>query len=97
MTEGRIYRLAVACVVLAGASFVLPRFVPNTEGGFASGATAVLVFLAVLAVAWLLSIYLLLVTVKDYRSLSLGAKVAGLGPCLLLGAALVGLFGFLSY
>ena len=97
MTERRIYRLAVTCVVLTLASFVGPRFVPNTEGGFASGATAVLTFLAMLGVAWLLSIYLLLVTLKDYSRLSLGAKVASLGPCLLLGAALVGLFVFLSY
>jgi len=38
-TEKRIYRLSTACVMSALA-FILPRFVPNSEGGFASAGTA---------------------------------------------------------
>ena len=38
------------------ASFVVPRFVPNPEGGFASGSSAVLVLLLMLFAALLSSL-----------------------------------------
>jgi len=39
----KIYRLSGISVCLLVASFIIPRFVSNPEGGFASGASAILV------------------------------------------------------
>ncbi len=95
--EKRIYRLSGVCVLLAAMSFVVPRFVPTTEGGFASGAMAVLILLITLGIAVLFSLYLLSVTVRQYRRLSILARVAGLVPCLLFSMILFGLIVFVRY
>ena len=95
--EKRIYRLFGVCAALALAALVVPRFVPNSEGGFAGGAAAVLVLLLMLAGAFLVSLYLLMVTVRQYRGLSVTARVAGFGPSLVLAALLIFLFGFLHF
>lgn len=95
--EKRIYRLSGGCGVLVVAALIVPRFVSNPEGGFASGASAVLAFLGMLGVALLFSLYLLAITLQRYAELPLAARIAGLVPFLLLAAALVFLFGFLRY
>lgn len=95
--EIRIYRLAGMCGILIAASFIVPRFISNPEGGFASGASAILALLVMLAVALLFSLYLFTVTLKQYGNLSTPAKLVGLGPCLLLAVVLFGLMGFLRY
>jgi len=96
-TEQRIYRLSVVCTFLAAASLIVPRFVANPEGGFAGAASAVQTLLSMLAATFLFSLYLLGVTVRKYNSLSTAAKIAGIGPSVVLAAMLFGLFGFLSY
>lgn len=96
-TEATIYRMCGFCAFLAGASLVVPRFVPNPEGGFASGATAVLVLLIMLAVTFFFSLYLLAITVQRYRTISVAARVAGIGPSTFLVATLLGLLTFLRY
>ncbi len=83
--------------MMAALSLVVPRFVRNPEGGFAAGASAVLVFLALLAVTAIVSLYLLTVTARAYRSLSPLARVAGIGPSVVTLGALVGLLIFLRY
>ena len=95
--EVRIYRLAALCVVLSAISFTVPRFVPNPEGGFASGASAILTFLVLLGATLLLSVYLFSVTVQQFSTLSTLAKVVGVGPSVVLAVTLLGLLGFLSY
>jgi hypothetical protein len=85
------------CVVLAAAALVVPRFVPNQEGGFASAASAILAFLAILFVAALLSLYLLAITLKARQDLAPLAKAAGIAPAVLLVGALVFLIAFLQY
>ena len=95
--ERRIYRLAALCGFLAALSLVVPRFVTNPEGGFASGASAVLALLAMLLVTSLLSLYLLGITVRAYRELSPAARIAGIGPSCVLVLALVSLVLFLGY
>ncbi len=82
---------------MAAFSLVIPRFVRNPEGGFAAGASATLVFLALLGVAAILSLYLLAVTARAYRSLSPLARLAGIGPSVVTVGALVTLVALLRY
>jgi len=96
-TETKIYRLFGVCAFVATAAFVVPRFVSNPEGGFASGSSAIVTLLIMLGVTLLFSLYLLRVTIGHYSSLSTLARFAGIGPSLVLALALLGLFGFLSY
>lgn len=96
-TENRIYRLCAVCGVVTALAFIIPRFVPNQEGGFASAATAVLVLLGMLFGAAILSLYLLLVTLQTYREISFFPRLAGIGPSVVLVAALALLLGFLRY
>lgn len=95
--QKRIYRLAGICGILVVAALIVPRFVANPEGGFASGASAVLALLGMLFAALLFSLYLLAMTLQKYAELPPSARVAGLAPFLLLAAVLIGLFGFLRY
>jgi len=96
-TENRIYRLSAVCGFLVALSFVVPRFVTNPEGGFAAGATAVMTFLLMLLVAAIFSFYLLAVTVRSYRDIAPGPRIAGIAPSLVLAIALVSLVLFLGY
>ena len=77
-SEKRIYRLSAICGVIAALAFIIPRFVPNQEGGFAIAANAILVFLGLGLVASVLSLYLLLITIQAYRDVcsSLGWRVS---------------------
>jgi hypothetical protein len=95
--EARIYRLSGLCAFVVAASLVVPRFVTNAEGGFASGAAAVLTLLFLLAVAFVMSLYVLRVAIQHYRGISPGARVVGIGPSIVLALALLGLVTFLRY
>ena len=96
-SEHSIYCLSGICAFLAIISFIVPGFVSNPEGGFATGASAVLVFLAMLVVTLLISLLLLSMTIHKYNRLSKVARIAGIVPGIIVTAALIGLFGFLSY
>jgi hypothetical protein len=96
-TEKRIYRLSAICGLFTVLALIVPRFVPNREGGFASAATAILVFLGMLFGAAILSCRLLLITIKVYREISLLPRLAGIGPSVILVTAVVLLLGFLRY
>ncbi len=96
-TEQRIYRLSVLCTFLAAASLIVPRFVANPEGGFAEAASAAVTLLSMLAATFLFSLYLLAVTVRRYGIISLSAKIAGIGPSVVLAATLFLLFDVLGY
>ena len=85
----RIYRLATLCAVLVALSFIVPRFFGTGGGSYGAAGSAFLVFLGMLAAALLLSVYLLLLTVSSYRHLSIGARVAGLTPAIVIGGGLV--------
>ena len=78
-------------------TFIVPRFFPNLEGAFASGANAILVFLAMLVITLILSLYLFTVTIGSYAEISKMSRAAGLGPSLVLALMLVGFFSFLRY
>jgi hypothetical protein len=95
--ERSIYRLSAICGVITALAFIVPRFVPNQEGGFASAATAVLVFLGVGLVAAALALYLLLMTIQAYRDVSFLPRLAGIAPSVILLTAMALLFGFLRY
>jgi hypothetical protein len=96
-TERRVYRLCLVSTTIGVLALVVPRLVPNREGGLASAGTAILVFLGMLAVAALVAIYLLIMTVREQRQLSVPARIAGVAPGVVLVIALVLLFGFLRY
>ena len=93
----KIYRLSGISVCLLVASFIIPRFVSNPEGGFASGASAILALMVLIGATLLFSLYLLSVTIQSYSDLSTNARVAGIGPSIILAVTLLGLFGFLGY
>ena len=95
--QTKIYRLSAVCGVFTALSLIIPRFVSNPEGGFAAGATAVLVFLAMLLLATLVSIYLVAITLKAYQNIQIPAKIAGIAPALLLSSSLFGLIVFLRF
>jgi hypothetical protein len=85
------------CGGIAALAFLVPRLVPNREGGFASAATAVLVFLGMGLMAAAVSVYLLVVTIQAYRDLSFMPRLAGIAPSVVLVTALVLLIVFLQY
>lgn len=85
------------CGVFTALALVIPRLVPNQEGGLASAATAVVVFLGMLFGAAISSLDLLLVTIQAYREISFLPRLAGIGPSLVLVTTLVLLLGFLRY
>jgi hypothetical protein len=95
--EKRIYVLAAICGLLTALAFVVPRFVPSSEGGFASAGTAILVFLGVLLVTTFVALHLLAVTIRAYREISLPARLSGIAPSVVLVAALAYLLTVLRY
>ncbi len=94
-TEKKVYQLSALCAFATALAFIVPRFVPNREGGFASAATAILVFLALLISAAGMSLRLLLLTVRAYRELSFVPRLAGIAPSVILVGAVVFLLVFL--
>lgn len=95
--ERRIYRLCGASAVVVLLALTVPRFFPNQEGGLASAATAILVFLTLLTAAALVAIYLFIVTLRGYRQISTSARIAGIAPGVVLVLVLVLMFGFLRF
>ena len=95
--QQRIYRLSVWCGLITAMAFVVPRFVPSQEGGFASAANAVLAFFGILVLAAGLSLYLFAMTVRAYRNLPWPPRVAGIAPAVILVAGLALLFGALRF
>jgi hypothetical protein len=71
--------------------------VPHQGGGFASATSAVLVFLVMLLAVAAFSLVLLIRTCKAFPMISAPARIAGIGPCVLLVTGLVLLLGFLRY
>lgn len=94
--ERPIYHLAGWCGILLLAAFVVPRFVPQDEG-FAAGATATLVFLALLLFTAVAALYLLVRTLRVYAELSLPARVCGIAPALIVLTGLAGVLLLLGY
>lgn len=92
--ETTVYRVAATCVLLLALTFVLPRLVDTGEG-LAAATGAVMVFLAILAVACILSVFLLLRTLRAYADLPSAARIIGILPGVLLVAGLIVLVGWL--
>lgn len=94
--ERPIYHLAGWCGILLLATVVVPRFVPADEG-FAAGATASLVFIAMLLVTTVAALYLLARTLRVYGALSVMARICGIAPALVLSSGLIALLLYLGY
>lgn len=95
--EARIYRLFAICIFIATVAFIVPQFVSNPEGAFASGSSAIATLLIMLGAPLIFSLYLLGVTVQQFRNLSNMARLAGIGTSVVLATILFGLLGFLRY
>ena len=95
--QRRIYRLSAICALLTALAFVVPRFVSSQEGGLASAANAILVFLGMLLVAAVVSLYLLVLTLRAYRDLPWPPRLVGVAPALILVAGLALLVGGLRF
>lgn len=92
-----IFRWLGLCALLVLGAIVLPRFLPQTEGGFAAAASAVLLFLGLLFAAWGVALGLLVVAIRRWSRLGRAAQIAGIVPAVLLAIALFGLVGWLRY
>ena len=90
-----VFLLAGLWSLVVLASLIAPRFVPAAEG-FAAGAAAALVFLALLSLAALIAVWLLLQTLSRFRRLTPGARVAGVLPAVLNLAVLVWIWAWLD-
>ncbi len=88
-TPAKVFSGFAAFVLTLGLAFLLPRVFAGNETGLAAGATAALVFLGCFAIAGVLGIVLLVLTLQHRATLAGGAKLAGLLPLPLL----VGVFG----
>ena len=64
-TETKVYTLAFICGLLTGPALLLPRFLPNSAGGLAGAASAILAFLLMMGGALLFSLYLLTITLRQ--------------------------------
>jgi hypothetical protein len=60
-------------------------------------ANAVLVLLGMLLAGGIYSVFLLARTIRDFRAISTPARIAGIGPSVVLVGGLAGLVGFLRY
>jgi hypothetical protein len=95
--EYKIYRYAGLCAALFAASWIVPRFVTNPEGAFASGASAIVVLLAMLLIAAVVSLHLSVLTLRRWAVISMWAKAMGIAPAAILVTSLLLLFGGLMY
>jgi hypothetical protein len=95
--EYKIYRYAGLCAALFAASWIVPRFVTNPEGAFASGSSAILVLLGMLLAAAFVSLYLAVLTLQAWDAISARAKVAGIVPTALLTTSVLLLLSGLVY
>lgn len=94
-SQGIFILAGLWCLVVLS-SVLAPRFVPS-DAGPASGATATLVFLALLSLAALIAVWLLLQTLPRFRRLSTAARIAGIVPCVLNLGALAWVWFGLAY
>jgi hypothetical protein len=92
----RIFQVAVVWGGLLIVSFIIPRFVPASEG-FASAATATTIFLLLLFLVTLVSVYLLIKTVRLFNSVSITARICGIAPAVIMVIGLISLITFLRY
>jgi uncharacterized membrane protein YhaH (DUF805 family) len=94
-TESRIYRLSGICALLVAISLIVPRLVSGPSDGAATA--AVMTFLIVLAIALLISLYLLMITLRRFRDIPMLARLAGIGPSIALVLLLTGIISLLRF
>lgn len=87
MKSTRIYVGLVVFVVVMGLAFILPRLGTKGDFGLSAGAGAAITFLALVAVAGIVALVLLVMTLVGFKKLPAGARLAGLLPLPLLVAA----------
>lgn len=84
-TESRvgIIRIASLSVFFLAFSLILPRLLPD-KAGFASAASAALIFFALFAVAIVLALWALVSTARNVSGLDSQARIFGVVPTVLL-------------
>lgn len=93
----RAFRGFTLWVLLVIASILLPRILPRGEGGLAAGATAAMIFLLIGAVAALVSVILLVQTIRRFRALTPGERLAGVIPFVVTCTGFTYLMTLLTY
>jgi len=94
--EKRIYRLFASCIFLVIISLIIPRFTAGSNGGFAAATQAALSFLLSLGIALIMSIYMLVFTIKNIDNISVLSKFLGIIPGIVLAVVLIVLIIFVS-
>lgn len=84
-----VARWNIAFAAAVALAFVLPRFGPRGEG-FAAGATATLVFLALLLVAAMIGVAAAVWTLRQGMKLSAAERLFGYAP------AVIGVLGLVT-
>ncbi|HEX9658111.1 MAG TPA: hypothetical protein VGB89_14485 [Bacteroidota bacterium] len=97
MIKEKNHLLAAAFWLLVILSFVLPRFIKNSEGGFAAASSAVLIFLLLLVLASVVALFLFISTYQKRGSLSTASRLSGFLPLPLVVLGLIMLVSFLRY
>jgi hypothetical protein len=89
--------LAGLGILTAVAAVVAPRLMHFRGDGFGPAASAVLLFLALLAVACFLALAALVLAIRHRAVLSRLERVAGMAPAILLAVALAGFLWLLRF
>ncbi len=97
MFKEKTHLLAAAFSLLVIFSVVVPRFIKNSEGGFAAVTSAVLLFLMLLVLAGVVALFLFIATYQKRASLSTASRVSGFLPLPLVVLGLIMLVFFLRY
>lgn len=87
----RTYALSVVFGALVAAALTVPRLFAGAGKGFDAAAGAALTFLAFFGMAGIVAVASFVLTLRDRRSLSLPARVAGLLPLPVTMAVVVAL------
>ena len=97
MFKEKTHLLAGAFWLLVILSFVVPRFIKNSEGGFAAASSAVLLFLLLVVLAGVVALFLFISTYQKRGSLSTASRLSGFLPLPLVVLGLIMLVFFLRY
>ncbi len=94
--QRRLLAGSAACAALLVAAFVVPRQV-GSDAGPAIAREALATCLGLLATASAAGVVVLVYAIRCYGSLSLGARVSGIAPGVILGSGLLLVPTWLAY
>jgi len=86
-----------AYIVVVAVSFLLPRLLRSSEGGFAPAGGAVLLFLLLFSIASVLAVVGCVIAIRHRQVLGMNMVIIGVLPMMISAAFFVWLFFSLMY